>query len=178
MPFVDPCRKRKMARGSLLNDIAKGKALAFSDAGLKDVLANFLKAPGEYGIKNSEERPTKQGKWEKKKHTMIASSSMASLDEIRSNYCQTVSKTTVLEGTEGKSIHHKGARIGFARTHMSWTSEWTEVIPFFRSACAFSVQAHFIQIIFSNKKKFNLDGADTITSYWRDLRKERAFFST
>uniref|UniRef100_A0A1I7XEJ8 DDE_3 domain-containing protein n=1 Tax=Heterorhabditis bacteriophora TaxID=37862 RepID=A0A1I7XEJ8_HETBA len=37
---------------------------------------------------------------------------------------------------------------------------------------------HFLQIIYSDEKKFSLDGADTFTSYWRDLTKERRLFST
>uniref|UniRef100_A0A1I7X8V1 ZZ-type domain-containing protein n=1 Tax=Heterorhabditis bacteriophora TaxID=37862 RepID=A0A1I7X8V1_HETBA len=79
MPFVDQRRKRKVARGFLLNDIEKAEILAFSDVGLnrteiarkigrsRNVVANFLKAPDEYGIKKSGGKPTKLGKREKKK---------------------------------------------------------------------------------------------------------------
>uniref|UniRef100_A0A1I7X4C3 HTH_Tnp_Tc3_1 domain-containing protein n=1 Tax=Heterorhabditis bacteriophora TaxID=37862 RepID=A0A1I7X4C3_HETBA len=60
-----------MASGSLLNDIEKENILPFSDAGLnqteiareigrsRNVVANFLIAPDEYGSKKSGGRPTK-----------------------------------------------------------------------------------------------------------------------
>uniref|UniRef100_A0A1I7WWM1 HTH_Tnp_Tc3_1 domain-containing protein n=1 Tax=Heterorhabditis bacteriophora TaxID=37862 RepID=A0A1I7WWM1_HETBA len=126
MPLVDQCRRRKVARGYLFNDIEKGKILTFSDAGLNrteiarkigrstSVVANFLRAPCEYEIKKSGERPTKLGKREKRRITVMASNSTASLDEIRSIYCPIVSKTTVLEGTKGKSIHHAGKNKGMS----------------------------------------------------------------
>uniref|UniRef100_A0A1I7WJ09 HTH_Tnp_Tc3_1 domain-containing protein n=1 Tax=Heterorhabditis bacteriophora TaxID=37862 RepID=A0A1I7WJ09_HETBA len=74
MPLVDQCRGRKVARGYLFNDIEKTEILTFSDAELnrteitrkigrsRNTVANFLRAPGEYEIKKSGERPTKLGK--------------------------------------------------------------------------------------------------------------------
>uniref|UniRef100_A0A1I7X482 HTH_Tnp_Tc3_1 domain-containing protein n=1 Tax=Heterorhabditis bacteriophora TaxID=37862 RepID=A0A1I7X482_HETBA len=81
-----------MARGSLLNDIEKENILPFSDAGLnqteiareigrsRNVVANFLIAPDEYGSKKSGGRPTKLGKWEKIRIMMMASNSTDSRD--------------------------------------------------------------------------------------------------
>lgn len=35
-----------------------------------------------------------------------------------------------------------------------------------------------MQVIFSDEKKFNLDGPDGFNGYWRDLRKEPQYFQT
>ena len=52
----------------------------------------------------------------------------------------------------------KPARLAFARDHMSWKGEWEHVI-------------------FSDEKKWNMDGPDGYAYYWHDLRKENLIFS-
>ncbi|RYY67865.1 hypothetical protein EON63_25385 [archaeon] len=49
-------------------------------------------------------------------------------------------------------------RVAFATEHVHWINEWNHAI-------------------FSDEKKFNLDGPDDWSSYWHDLRKEPLIFS-
>ncbi|GBM53838.1 hypothetical protein AVEN_261226-1 [Araneus ventricosus] len=54
--------------------------------------------------------------------------------------------------------HHKSQRMLWSRNHMSYGPKWQLVI-------------------FSDEKKWNLDGPDDSASYWHNLSKEPRFFS-
>jgi len=57
------------------------------------------------------------------------------------------------------TIVHKDLRLTWAKDHMTWNNEWHKVV-------------------WSDEKKFNLDGPDGFSYYWHDLRKEEEIFST
>ena len=53
---------------------------------------------------------------------------------------------------------HKMQRFAFVRETMTWNDQW-------------------LQVIFSDKKKWNLEGPDGCRHYCHDLRKEKDIFS-
>ncbi|CAD6195509.1 unnamed protein product [Caenorhabditis auriculariae] len=91
-------------------------------------------------------------------------------NQIRSEIPENVSKNTILRTIHrsGRLVNtpmkaaprlqqrHKNERLQFARSNMA--TDWNK-------------------IIFSDEKKFNLDGPDGYAHYWRDLRKDPMYFS-
>ena len=85
------------------------------------------------------------------------------LNVCKKTICNVLSSSSNLQYSKMKSAPnlkqvHKDRRLQFAKKTMTWSNEWKS-------------------IIFSDEKKFNLDGPDGWAYYWRDLRKEPKIFS-
>ncbi|CAO4387980.1 unnamed protein product [Caenorhabditis nigoni] len=171
-----------MPRGVLLSDAEKASIRAFKTAGwsnrkislhlnrFKDCVNRFLLNPnGSNHSKKTGPKP-KLNTRAKRAISRAASNSMKSCNDIKEELSLSVSKSTVWRAIkEDKNIvrevmrpapsltdDHKKRRLAFARTNMS--TDWNK-------------------IIFSDEKKFNLDGPDRYKCYWHDLRKDRLVFS-
>lgn len=131
----------------------------------ESVVRNFLKKGERYGLK----KPTNGNrKLSKRQIGMIkheATKNKLNATQIQRKHDLPVSKNHVshiLRSTPyikwkkplckpSLKPHHITTRLEFARRHMQWTTQWNK-------------------IIFSDEKKFNLDGPDSMSCYWHDVR--------
>lgn len=173
-----------MPKGTQLSDSEKGKIVAFRECGLsgweiskrikrsKTVVYNFLKNPGMYGMKKRTGRPEILTRRQKRRIVRRACEKKETANEVRQNLslpCSTRTVQNVLskhpQVSYGKFVsrppltnHHKKRRVDFAKKYISLGQKWADVI-------------------FSDEKKFNLDGPDGFRYFWYDLRKTKEVFS-
>jgi transposase len=133
-----------------------------------DVVNKYVKNPSNYAKKKRTGRKPKLSFIEKRLILRKASNAVISCSKIVDDLCLGVSRMTVnrvllncahLKYQKKKTSpalkdHHKADRLKWAKEHMPWKSEWRNVV-------------------WSDEKRFNLDGPDGLHYYWHDLRKEK-----
>jgi transposase len=173
-----------MGRGKALSEEERGYIRGLRESGLKykaialkvgrsdRVVRNYLRNPDLYGTKKSTGRPKALSKRDESHIVRLASNKAVSARQIHADVKPKCSERTVRRCiVKSKilkrkkyltkpqlSVKHKQARLDWAREHMSWTDEW-------------------LNVIFTDEKKFNLDGPDGWMYYYHDLRKEQQLLS-
>ena len=173
-----------MGRGNTLNEHEKGIILRLSESGKtmrdiasrpkcsKNVVSNFLRALAAYGKRKAPGRPTKLSPTDKRRLLRAASNSTKGSNTIRKELNVSVAARNIR-----RTLHkdhnfqfkkmiaapmmlprHLVARKRFASDKLTWS------LP------------NLYSVIWSDEKKFNLDGPDGFAFYWNDLRKEKLMF--
>ena len=173
-----------MPRGTQLTQFEQGRIQGLKDAGISNreiarqlnrshkVINNYVKNPSKYASKVRTGRPKILSPRDHRLIIQKASNSSLSINQIRTEIGGRASKSTVWRVLDSsphiKSMKKKKKprlrkidklnRVAWARKYFNWKSEWDKVI-------------------FSDEKKFNLDGPDGYRHYWHDLRKDPIVFS-
>ena len=174
-----------MARGKQLNEAEKAKISTLKDIlkmsnrqiakeidRTEHVVRNFLKNRENYGKNKSSGRPPSISNTQKRQLIRSAANNFKSSRQLKTENNLSIgarrvrqilnssdhlvyTKMTCKPRLSPANIEH---RLKFADKHIHWTHEWRN-------------------IIFSDEKKFNLEGPDGFAYYWHDLRTEKKIFS-
>ena len=171
-----------MPKGTQLTEAEKAKIDAFSSTGMsiqdiaenlgrsRCVVRNYLEDPATYGTAQRPGAPRKLSERDERRLSREASNSTKGCGALAKELELNVSRETVRRSLQ-RNAHlvwtkmvckpkiteeDKARRLEFSRVNMN--REWKTVI-------------------FSDEKKFNLDGPDGLAGYWHDLRKDERIFS-
>jgi transposase len=173
-----------MPKGQHLSDFERGQILAFNDQKLSQTeialkigrnqttISRFLADPENYGRKHRSGRPRTLTPRAERRVLRAAASENQSAKDIKLNQKipltirrvqQIISSSPHLNYEKRKSRpklkpEHITTRLQWASDKITWGRKWRD-------------------IIFSDEKKFNLDGPDGNQYYWHDLRKEPQYYS-
>lgn len=169
-----------MPRATTLSDIEQARVLAYKESGVaiceiaaklnrhRNTISNFVKSPDSYAtIKRTGAKP-KVDERAKREIRRLATRKNMSAAQIKRELSLDITKRRVQQIlhedvnlkyqsrlAKPKLLpRHKTARINFAEKYKFFNEEW-------------------YHIIFSDEKKFNMDGPDGCQKYWRDLREPR-----
>ena len=174
-----------MPKGPVLSDLEKGQILSFFSVGASfrliarkvnrsvSVVRHFLKDPEGYGTLKSPGRPSKLSERDKRHLLREAVKGESSSKDIRKNLGLNVTDRRVrqvLKNDCNLVFRCRKAAPSLTKEHKDQRAEWA------RSKVTWS-QERWNCVIFSDEKKFNLDGPDGLQYYWHDLRRNEEVFS-